>query len=440
MPSSGPQRSKFDEFSISLKGSANLLLLTQRLRSTYKEFKSVESLAFICDDSMNARGPQCLDYMEPQMLWMTWGANLRELNISVKGSIALPFILPPEGCHIQLPRLEIMRFAYLQNYSSDAHFEGPAISVIAQLYASATATLHTLELRFDLYAQHTPPISETLLPHGVVFSKLNHFAFKPKRHYGWKVANGLANITRFVRDHSSTIRKLQLGDLSSIFDSLVTDTPPAFLNHVDNAAPPIALSIRAAQNAHILDPAIPTIDGDSLTILRQCIIALNMHDVLNHDWSYISLLSNLRKLSLTWGGYVNLASFAKVARYAPRILSLSVRHSSRDHRLRAGLEGDNQQPGEHPRPHMLTCCNFCITLVILDVLDALRQWTLKDIGFYKGFNDFRPTWWYMQHMATLTPSIESFFGRGHMEESLGKPWEQSWVWRKNKYVDYPVLV
>jgi len=38
-------------------------------------------------------------------------------------------------------------------------------------------------------------------------------------------------------------------------------------------------------------------------------------------------------------------------------------------------------------------------------------------------------------MRTLIPGIESYFGRGHMEEDLGKLWEQSWVWRINKYVD-----
>jgi len=41
----------------------------------------------------------------------------------------------------------------------------------------------------------------------------------------------------------------------------------------------------------------------------------------------------------------------------------------------------------------------------------------------------------MQKLAAVIPSIESYFGRGHMEENLGQQWEESWEWRVNKYVD-----
>jgi len=224
MPPSGLPRSRFDEFRVWVKGSVDLLRLTGGLRSTYERFRHVESIAFLHESFVNWRGPRCLDYLGRNTLWRTCGANLRELNISITGYLALPAMLPADDCHISLPRLEVMRFAYTRNVLSQEYLECPVLGIIAQLYASATATLHTLELRFDVYARHSPPIAGTLLRNGVVFNRMRHFAFKLKQLSSLVVEDDIRNVARFISDHSNTLRNLQLGELPTVVDALVDDT------------------------------------------------------------------------------------------------------------------------------------------------------------------------------------------------------------------------
>jgi len=349
MPANGPLRSNLRYYSVSVMGTTRLLLVTGRLRSVYKQYKNVESLVFLHDSSTNWRGPQCFNYLNTRAMWTIWGANLRELIISVNANRLLSFIVPPEGTDIRLPRLEIMRLAYMHNFWSSYGSEAqcPGLDAVARLYQSASTTLHTLELRFGEYAHSNPPMAEILLPPGVVYSKLRHFAFKGGAFIAQRL-DELANVTRFICDHSNILRKLELGWFPTVIESLIDNTPLAWMDRSNKVPPsPVDLSIRAPQGSRILDP---TKDNESLQSLRRRVVALSIlyNRVGNsHDWSYLSLLSNLRKLSLYWDSQVKLADFATVAKYAPRILSLSIRHNSTPggHRLREGLQADNLRPG-----------------------------------------------------------------------------------------------
>jgi len=362
MPANGPLRSNLRYYSVSVMGTTRLLLVTGRLRSVYKQYKNVESLVFLHDSSTNWRGPQCFNYLDTRAMWTIWGANLRELIISVNANRLLGFIVPPEGAGIRLPRLEVMRLAYMRTFFSSDRSEAqcPGLDAVAHLYQSATTTLHTLELRFEEYAHCNPPMAEILLPPGVVYHKLRHFAFKMDVYIAARLDDELANVTRFVCDHSNTLRKLQLGWFPAVIESLVDNTPPTFLDRV-NGLPPVNLSIRAPQGSRILDP---TKDGESLRSLRHCVVALSMFYSTGGnalDWSYVSLLGNLRKLSLSWGSQVKLDDFARAAQYAPRILSLSIRHDTAGYRLQEGLQTDNLRPGMSRLVMVLICSAFAAT-------------------------------------------------------------------------------
>ena len=144
-------------------------------------------------------------------------------------------------------------------------------------------------------------------------------------------------------------------------------TPLAFIHRADGASPPISLSITATNGSRFLDP---TVTDGSLQLLRQCIVSLRTCVTMHHDWACLPLLGNLRKLSLNWGSSFDLAHFAKLARHAPMILSLSVRYSSSEYELRAGLEGDNLRPGE-------LCILFCSTRCLQQLSDFLPSQILS---------------------------------------------------------------
>ena len=269
-----------------------------------------------------------MDYLEPKMLWSTWGTNLRELNISDTGAHTLFWMLPPESCKIELPRLEVMRVAYRRYLRPDDDGQCPALNIIAQLYAPATATLVTLDLRFHEYGPKTSPIAAIFLPPGVVFSKLRHFVFRFKRHSPDVIpGEDFGNVTRFIRDHSDTLRKFEFTDLPTVLDSLVKDPLPSLLNDTEGAHPPIALSICAPRDSQILDP---TVNDGTTVALRERIIVLGIHISHNSDWSRLLLLGNLRKLALTCSLEFSPRIFVELALNVPRIVSLSIQHCATD--------------------------------------------------------------------------------------------------------------
>ena len=384
----------------------------------YTSLTSVQHLAILHEARQIAAGPGVMDFVYRDSTWTALAANLRQLSIYVADATFSHF-LPSPGTDIVFPRLEVMRLAFtqLRIWPSSRMPSETGCDQVARLYTSAQATLHTLDLRFKGFDALASPLGDIILPRHIVFTKLESFVLRMDEVGSHNTS--LAPVVVFVRRHASTLRQLRLFGVLPAVHELAQQVPRAFsAMHFATQLPVLAFSFAASHTASAL-LLHPDNHSASLETLRACTVSV--------DWIGTArklradLVPNLRHLVLHENAAVESEHIlVLLADTIPRLVSLSIQHRGECTRIRKTANNEAQ-------------------------LDRLYHWRLKDVSVFSLAQTSQiltlphenPTWWFMKHLAELIPSIESFYGTGHMREERPGPgsWRRLWLWEENVYTN-----
>ena len=309
--------------------------VTSRLPTIYSQFSAVDTLSFLQKSFPSQIAPRCRRLLASDAMWTAFAPRLRELNLTVNLMEDLDLIFPPPGYHLTLPRLEVLRFAYFREWLSTsdtgAGTAGVATGVayMVALLGSTRATLRTLQIHLHYYVRNGVILITELLPEDIKFPQLRRFDFvlensplrdPPPAHQ--------SHIRRFIDNHAATLRIIKLGRLVNVVNMLVDDPPAAFIHDSNSGDQPrIVFSLELPPTGQIFDS---TAENASLRTWRSTTVSLSLYSTSGMKWPQFGLtFHNLRHLSLDWTrrSGIGVKSFLPIARHAPNVISLGVRHS-----------------------------------------------------------------------------------------------------------------
>ncbi|KAH8829579.1 hypothetical protein DL96DRAFT_1064233 [Flagelloscypha sp. PMI_526] len=376
-------------------GSHLKQLVEPRLDPTpYYIFSSMESVAFLHPHATSSGTPSlaCYSHIRIASFWTAFSANLRELSIAIGNVDSLRLILPQGS--LLLPKLEVMRLAYLNNGPISMSDPTPSLRRVAELYRNELLRELKLYVVYQLEeSQLLPLIAETLLSSDHLFPQLRTFwiGTDSGRYMPFSQADA---ISTFIQAHVKTLRSIGVHMFSRVALDLCNSTPSF----------PLPPTISFASTKGILQ------------LLTPCLITRSVVE-LELSGSHLELpppelYPNLKRLTIMVYE-LDTRTLEIVAERFSDLLSLEVR-----------LQSQNA----NPKSVQLQSGSASSTVLV--------SWQLKDFTFWVSGSP-QPDYPVMLSVQQLIPSIESFAGRGDMAERW-ENWEHAWVWPKNVYLD-PIM-
>ncbi|KAH8829577.1 hypothetical protein DL96DRAFT_1708701 [Flagelloscypha sp. PMI_526] len=404
LPTSGPQPTVFANIGRFIGSRIQQTFTTRGLSSVYKQYTAVDSISILRDSHSNIELPGCFRYLNMPAFWSAFSANLRQLSISIVRASGLKHILPARGTTL-LPKLEIVRFAYLDRY---AGHDSPVsyLRHMASLYINDTLKEIEVHFVYPLNASYGPLIAEIILPSTHTFPQLWKLsvttewggAFHPSQN---------AVVASFIQRHSITLRSIKVHKFDKAIQ-ILCDRPYFFANGAK-------FSFACRTKLDLQGSSFSNISNDLVDLE----LAFQYDDIPS-----LSICPNLRRLCVRTAD-LRVNSLEHVADLFPRLVSLKIMY---------------REAWRFPTTiHSMVLCSSWVLSPLLTALarsSVLDSWKLKDIAIYPGGGrlPIPPDFSLMRKVAKLIPSVESFLGRGDMIEEP-EPWEHVWVWRKNVYID-----
>ncbi|KAH7103769.1 hypothetical protein BKA62DRAFT_696394 [Auriculariales sp. MPI-PUGE-AT-0066] len=399
-----------------LKARRTYTTLERRLRKLYARLGTVESLTFVHIDGLQTGGARSLDVLYTGALWQAVAANLRELNIVVDANNRIFAILSCIPADVSLSRLEVLRFSYGKLGAGLNAPSEPKLERLRALLVESASTLNTLEIRIHGYQYGYSQLFEQFFPAVVQFRRLRCLSLVISPFSPASVpSTSTVKLWRFVERHSRTLTSIKLHGLPIIYQHLVENGGSAASTRNGGVSQSsVAISIQVMPDDQIFSAGMVR---HNLPAVRQSLVEL----CIVHPYSMFlpglnETLPNLRRLVLLYRSY-SPDLVATLALQAPLLVSLSFRYFYRR----------SDEVGPTTRKQEST---------------VLANWRLKDISIYRaeqnalqGYYHTIPAWSHMRQLAGLVPSIESFFGTGHMQEEFERGWKYYWPWRRNMYLD-----
>ncbi|KAH8827135.1 hypothetical protein DL96DRAFT_1605652 [Flagelloscypha sp. PMI_526] len=376
------------------------------LAQIHKELQAVDSLSILLNSHARILGT-----IE------SLSANLRELSISVGEPDGTSSLIG--SSNIPLPRLEIMRFAYVERYDravEPSHF----FQQIASIYSNWT--LRELELHI-VYPSRTvrtwSRVAHTLLPQAHTFPKLTRFSIVTERRNTRIDISQPICIAAFIRRHASTLRCIRVHKFNGVFEDLFSNDPPSFATQ-----PAFSVAIR--------QPGLVMFEEDALRIVKMGLIEAEISRSLT---PFQQSFPNLRRLVIrVW--HLTLESFDEFADRLPQLLSLCVKYNE----VNITSHSIQERLSMEPYTSISLSRSFVQNPPAQPPVRPCRpaNWRLRDLTIVPGFIDgpfapVSPNYALMKKVAKLLPNVESFEGRGDMFDPP-EPWERSWPWKKNVYI------
>ncbi|KAH8833194.1 hypothetical protein DL96DRAFT_713081 [Flagelloscypha sp. PMI_526] len=388
---------------------------TNSLTKVYLKYTSIESLSFLSSQTFVPITPTCFPYLAIPSLWESFGSNLRELSISVPNTTGLSEILPSqESKNILLPRLEIMRFAYLNRAGRGSSTRDSIFRRLATLYTNES--LQCLQLRVRCPTLGWNEVADffmALLPNPKkhIFKNIRRVELVCSSVHSLHLPSHVDYVMAWIEKHASTLRGVRIRGLSSIVERLVNRTP-SFSLAPDLEQPFFSLTVNDLSD--VLDDWNGVLglvqrnlrDVECTNHLRDGKTNVFLKKITRHSFP------NLQRLAIAVTSF-ELELLVELASQLPRLVSLSMKFG------------------------VCKMVLFEYSIVPGWIASVLAKWKLKDISLYlmNGIPPPVPTYYQlMVAVAKLIPSVESFEGRGDMLRERAA-WETVWPWKKNVYMN-----
>ena len=203
-------------------------LVAARVPAIYGQFSAVDTLSFLQDSHRGNHDPRCMSSMTLDAMWTTFAVRLRELNICVNMLTNLDLFLPSPRRQIDLPQLEVLRFAYIREpLCGGISPDTGNITHLVAFFGSVSLTLQALQIHINPYANRRGDLVAALLPEEVIYPKLRRLDLS----IGHATLEQQRHVWRFVQADGPTLRILKLYKAPYVLEKLFDDPPAALVRN-----------------------------------------------------------------------------------------------------------------------------------------------------------------------------------------------------------------